>query len=84
MFWPGGRLFVSLSPDHVFEITGLPVLVVNFQLMFADSLTSTLLDWLGYTAGLPVLVYPHSHIRLMLDLVLNLQYPALMMSEVQE
>ena len=56
---------------------------MNSQLLFADSLTSRLLDWLGYNTGLPVLVYPHSHIRLMLDLVSNLQYPALMMSEVQ-
>ena len=28
---------------------------MNFQPLFADSLTSTLLDWLGYATGLPVL-----------------------------
>ena len=33
-------------------VTGLNVLVMNSQLLFADSLTSTLLDWLGYTTGL--------------------------------
>ena len=60
---------------------GLTVLVMNSQLLFADSLTSTLPDWLGCDTGLPVLVYPHYHIRLMLDLILNLQYLALM-SEV--
>ena len=52
--------------------TGLPVLVMSSQLLFADSLTWTLLDWLGYNTGLRVLVYPLSHIRLMLDLVSNL------------
>ena len=29
--------------------------------LFADSLASTLHDWLGYATGLSVLVYPHSH-----------------------
>ena len=61
---------------------GLPVLVMNSQLLFAGSLTSTLLDSLGYDTGLSVIVYLHYHVRLMLDLVLNLQYLALMMSEV--
>ena len=34
---------------------------MNFQLLFADSLASTLHDWLGYATGLSVHVYPHSH-----------------------
>ena len=71
-----------MSLRYIYIYTGLPVLVMNSQLLFADSLTSTLLDWLGYNTGLPVFVYPRSHIRLMLDLVSNLQHPALMMSEV--
>ena len=77
-------ILVSIHPHHVFEkkYTGLPVLVMNSQLLFAGSLTSTLLDWLGYNTGFPLLVYPHSHIRLMLDLVSHLWHPALMMSEV--
>ena len=29
------------------SLTGLPVLVMNSQILFADSLTLTLLDWLG-------------------------------------
>ena len=39
---------------------------MNSQLLFADSLTSTLLDWLGYVTGFPVLARLHSHIQLML------------------
>ena len=39
---------------------------------------------LVYATSLSVQVYPHSHFQLMLDLVSNLQYPALMMLEVQE
>ena len=53
---------------------GFPVLVMNFQLLFADSLTSTLLDWLGYATGLPVLARLHSHIQLMLESVLSLYF----------
>ena len=62
--------------------TGFPVLVMNSQLLFADSLTSTLLDWLGYATGLPVLARLHSHIQLMLESVLSLYFPAVMMLEV--
>ena len=43
---------------------------MNFQLLFADSLASTLLDWLGYATGLPVLARLHTHIQLMLESVL--------------
>ena len=58
-------------------VTGFSVLVMNFQPLFADSLTSTLLDWLGYATGLPVLARLHSHIQLMLEsLVLSLYFPA--------
>ena len=39
---------------------------------------------LVYATGFSVLVCPHSHIELMLDAGLNLQFPALMMSEVWE
>ena len=39
--------------------------------MFADSLTSTLLNWLGYVTGLTVLALLHSHIQLMLESVLS-------------
>ena len=38
-------VLVSIHPHQIF--TGLPVLVMNSQHLFADSLTSTLLDWLG-------------------------------------
>ena len=62
--------------------TGLSVLVMNSQLLFADSLTSTLLDWMGYATGLSVLARPHSHIQLMLESVLSLHFPAVMMLEV--
>ena len=51
------------------------------QLLFADSLTSTLLDWLGYATGLPVLIRLHSHIQLMLESVLSLYFLAVMMLE---
>ena len=34
---------------------------MNSQLLFADSLTSTLLDWLGYDTGLPVTLSSLSH-----------------------
>ena len=44
-------------------VTGLPVLVMNSQLLFADSLTSTLIDWLGNATGLSVLARLHSHIQ---------------------
>ena len=77
-------VLISISPNHVFQIyiiTGLPVLVMNCQLLFADSLTSTLISWVT-TQGLTVLVYFHSHIRLMLDPVSILLHSALMMSEV--
>ena len=37
----------------------------TFNLLFADSLTSTLLDCLGYATGLSVLARLHSHIQLM-------------------
>ena len=68
--------FLSAShPHHVFKIcfekmlvTGFPVLVMNSQLLFADSLTSTLLDWLGYATGLSVIA--------------RLHFPAVMMLEV--
>ena len=60
---------------------GSPVLVMNSQLLFADSLTSTLLDWLGYATGFPVLARLHSHIQLMLESVLSLHFPAVMMLE---
>ena len=40
---------------------------MNFQLLFADSLASTLLDWLGYATGLSVLARLLSHIQLMLE-----------------
>ena len=50
-----------MSSKKIYLHTGLPVLVMNSQLLFPD--------WLAYSAGLPMLVYPHSHIRLMLDLV---------------
>ena len=63
-------------------MTGLNVLVMNSQLLFADSLTSTLPDWLGYATGLPVLARLHSHIQLMLESVLSLSFPAVMMLEV--
>ena len=46
------------------RVTGFPVLVMNSQLLFADSLTSTLLDWLGCATGLPVLARLHSHIQI--------------------
>ena len=48
-------VLISISPHHVFEITGLPVLVMNSQHLFADSLTSTLLDWLSYERVSPCL-----------------------------
>ena len=60
---------------------GLPVLVMNSQLLFADSLTSTLLDWLGYATGLSVLARLHSHNQIMLDSVLILYFPTVMMFE---
>ena len=63
-------------------VTGFPVLVMNFQPLFADSLTSTLLDWLGYATGFSVLARLHSQIQLMLESVLNLYYSAVMMLEV--
>ena len=37
------------------------------QLLFADSLSSTLLDWLSYATGLPVLACLHPHIQLILE-----------------
>ena len=48
-------VLISTSPHHVFEITGLPVVVMNSQLLFADSFTSTLLDWLSYERVSPCL-----------------------------
>ena len=61
---------------------GFSVLVMNSKLLFADSLTSTLLDWLGYATDLPVLARLHSHIQLLLESVLSLYFPASMMLEV--
>ena len=52
------------------------------QLLFADSLTSALLDWLGYATGLTVLTRLHSHIQLMLESVLSLYFLAVMMLEM--
>ena len=52
------------------------------QLLFAESLTSALLDWLGYATGLPVLTRQHSHIQLMLESVLSLYFLAVMMLEM--
>ena len=46
------------------------------QLFFADSLTSTLLDWLIYATCLSVLTRLHSHIQLMLEWVLSLYFLA--------
>ena len=63
-------------------VTGFPVLVMNFQPLFADSLTSTLLDWLGYATGFSVIARLHSHIQLMLESVLSLYFPAVMVLEV--
>ena len=44
---------------------------MNSQLLFADSLTSTLLDWLGYAMGLTVLARLHSHIQSMLESIVE-------------
>ena len=63
-------------------VTGFPVLVMNFQPLFADSLTSTLLDWLGYATGFSVPARLHSHIQFMLESVLSLYVPAVMVLEV--
>ena len=41
------RTMSSKLRDRNLSLTGLPVLVMNSQLLFADSLTSTSLDWLG-------------------------------------
>ena len=58
------------------QVTGLTVLVMKSQLFFADSLTSTLLDWLIYATCLSVLTRLHSHIQLMLEWVLSLYFLA--------
>ena len=60
-------VLISIPPHQIF--TSLPVLVMNSQLLFADSLTSTLLDWLGQSTtpllrfqkitGLWVLTFQH-------------------------
>ena len=44
---------------------------MNSQLLFADSLTSTLLGWLCYATGLSVFARLHSHIQLMLESVVE-------------
>ena len=76
-------ILIIISPHHVFKIcekpsqvTGLTVLVMKSQLFFADSLTSTLLDWLIYATCLSVLTRLHSHIQLMLEWVLSLYFLA--------
>ena len=47
-------VLISISPHHVFEITGLPVVVMNSQHLFADSLTSVDIAWLvKLWTGLP-------------------------------
>ena len=58
-------------------ITGPPVLVMNSQLWFADSLTSTLLDWCGQSTalllgfqkdtGLTVLTFQHVNLTQLRD-----------------
>ena len=79
-------VLISIPPHHVFKIqkriTGCPILVMNSQLLFADSLTSTSLHWLGYATGLSVLARLHSHIQLMLESLLSLYFPAVMVLEV--
>ena len=61
---------------------GFPRTCHELSTLFADSLTSTLLEWLGYATGFSVLARLHSHIQLMLESVLNLYYSAVMMLEV--
>ena len=56
-------LRVMSSKKKKNQNTGLSVLVMNSQLFFADSLTSTLLDWMGYATGLSVLARLHYSIN---------------------
>ena len=70
-------LFHSEEFDEQASITSLPVLIMSSQLLFADSLTSTLLDWLGWSTaplprfqkntGLTVLAFPHFHLTRLRD-----------------